>query len=106
MKLDRCPTCKRRYVRSGEANRRLWALYHAMAEKIAVRGQHFSADTWHLWAKSKWLGCTDHVLPNGKTLTVPASTAGLDVQAFSDFMTAVESWANEHGVYLEDDVFA
>jgi hypothetical protein len=65
-----------------------------------------SAETWHLWARSKWLGCDDFKLPSGKTLTIPRSTAGLDVAEFSDYMTAVEAWANEHDVYLEDEVFA
>lgn len=102
MRTDRCPTCKRRLTRSSEANRRYWALLHAMAEKIKPRGQTFSADAFHIWAKSKWLGCTDTVLPSGKTMTQPNSTASLDVGQFGDYLTAVEAWANEHGVFLED----
>ena len=77
-------------------------MYHALSERLPVRGQHFSPDVWHLWAKSKWLGCEDRVLPSGKVITVPNSTAGLKPPAFNDYMTAVESWANERGVYLED----
>lgn len=73
-----------------------------MADRLRPRGQAFSAETWHLWAKTRFLGADDHVLPNGKTLVIPHSTAGLDVAEFSDYMTAVESWANEHDVYLED----
>ena len=41
-------------------------------------------------------------LPNGKTLLIPHSTADLDVGEFSEYLSAVEAWANERGVYLED----
>ena len=102
MKQDRCLTCRRRMTRSSEANRRLWAIYHLMAEKIQPRGQSYSAETWHKWAASKWLGCDDVKLPSGKVLTIPKSTSELDTSEFNTYMTAVESWANEHGVYLED----
>jgi hypothetical protein len=77
-----------------------------MAEGIHPRGQTFSAETWHLWCKSKWLGCTDHILPNGKTMTIARSTAELDVPEFDAYMTAVEAWANERGVFLEDAEWA
>ena len=100
--IDRCPTCKRRIKRSSEANRRYWAILHLLSERIKPRGNAHSAETWHLWCKSKFLGCTDHVLPSGKTMTIPNSTAELDTAAFNDYMTAVEAWANERGVYLED----
>ena len=100
--ITRCPTCKRRHTRSSEANRRYWSLLHAMAEKLQPRGQTYSAETFHLWAKSKFLGATDHVLPSGKTMTIPNSTAGLDTTAFADYMTKVEAFANERGVFLED----
>jgi NinB protein len=106
MRLDRCPTCKRRHTRSSPANKRYWALLHVLAEKLPVRGTTYSAEQWHLWARSKWLGCADYTLPSGKTLVIPRSTATLDVAEFSDYMTALEAWANEHDVYLEDEIFA
>jgi len=102
MNIDRCPTCKRRIRRSSKQNRRYWALLHAMAEKIRPLGVSFSAETWHLWAKSKWMGCNDAVLPNGKVMTIPHSTADLDTPEFNDYMTRCEEWANEHGAWLED----
>lgn len=102
MRIDRCPTCKRRITRSSESNRKYWALLHVMAEKLRPRGQTFSAETFHLWAKSKFLGCTDHVLPSGKTMTIPVSTANLDQDEFNKFLDKVEAFANEHGVWLED----
>jgi NinB protein len=102
MAVSRCPTCRRKMTRSSEANRRLWALYHAMSERIHPAEQTYSAEQWHLWAKSKYLGAEDHVLPNGKTITIPNSTAGLDTAAFDAFMTQVEAFANERGCFLED----
>ena len=102
MRIDRCPTCKRRLTRSSESNRKYWAILHRMSEKIRPRGQVFSAETFHLWAKSKFLGATDHMLPSGNTVTIPNSTATLDQDEFGKYLDKVEAFANEHGVYLED----
>jgi hypothetical protein len=102
MRIDRCPTCKRRLKRSSEANRRYWALLNLMAEKMRPEGQAYSVDNYHRWAKIKFLGCIEHKLPGGKTMTEPNSTADLDTAEFSDFMTKVEAFANEYGVFLED----
>lgn len=65
------------------------------------QGRTFSADQWHVYAKSRWIGCEDVTLPNGKTLAIPKSSAALDTAEFADYMTAVEAWAAEHGVYLD-----
>lgn len=99
---DRCPTCRRKIKRSSEQNRRLWAIYHALAEKLRPNGQVFSAHSYHLYFKSKYLGCTEHKLPNGKTLLVPNSTAELDIAEFSEYLDRVEAFAAERDVYLED----
>jgi hypothetical protein len=99
---ERCKTCGRRMKRSNPQNARLWLLYHALSEKLPVRGQTFSADTWHVWAKTKFLGADDVILPSGKTLTLPRSTAQLDVAEFADYMTKLEAWANEQGVFLDE----
>ena len=102
MRVDRCPTCKRRITRSSESNRKYWALLHVMAEKMHPLGQTFSAETWHLWAKSRFLGCTDHVLPAGKSFVIPISTANLDQEQFGIYLDRVEAFANEHNCWLED----
>jgi hypothetical protein len=101
---DRCPTCHRRHTRTNDANRRYWLLLHAIADKVRPGGNAYSADTWHTYCKSRWLGCDDVALPNGKTLTIPRSTAALDVAEFGDYMDAVEAWAHERDVWLEDAV--
>jgi hypothetical protein len=99
--MKRCPTCGRRELRSSEANRRYWSLVHAIAER-PVKGVHYSADTWHIWLKQRFLGSKDIELPSGKTVTIPMSTASLDTSEFSDYMTKVEVWANEHDIYLSE----
>ena len=103
MKIARCPTCKRRMTRSNDANRRLWAIYHSMAEKIKPKDQSYSAEQWHLYCKSRFLGADDVRLPSGKVMVVVRSTADLDVAEFDSYMTAVEALANEHGAFLEDE---
>lgn len=76
-----------------------------IAAKVHPQGETYSAETWHLYCKSRWLGADDVKLPNGKTITIPRSTADLDVADFGAYMDQVEAWANEHGAWLEDEVF-
>ena len=73
-----------------------------MADKIKPEGQQYSPETWHTWGKSKFLGCDDIKMPNGKTVTVPKSTAGLSVDEFGDYMMQIEQFANSRGVYLDE----
>ena len=86
--------------RSTEANRRYWLLVHLMSEKL-LAGK-FSADSWHAYCKSRFLGADDLALPNGRTIVVPHSSAALDTAEFNDYMTRVEAWAAEHGVWLDE----
>jgi hypothetical protein len=104
MNVETCPTCHRRLRRSNPQNARLWLLYHVLSEKLPMRGETYSADSWHCWAKSKFLGCTETKLPNGKIIILPNSTADLDVAEFNDYMTRLEAWANEHGVWLDEEM--
>src|SRR5690349_22765406 len=93
----RCPTCKRRHKRTSEANRRLWAIYAAMSDKLRPDGKTYSPEQYHLYAKTRFLGCRDMELPGGKTLAIPNSSADLDADEFADFMASVEALAAEHG---------
>lgn len=106
MKPDRCPHCKRKMKRSNEANRRLWLIYHLMADKLRPQGQAYSAETWHVYMKQRYLGCDDVRMPNGKVIPIPRSTADLGTDKFNEYMYAVEAWANEHGVYLDEEIAA
>ena len=98
----RCPTCRRRFKRSSEANRRLWAIYGAMSDKLRPDGKTYSPEQFHLYFKQRLLGCRDFDLPGGKVLTIPNSSADLDTDEFNEFMQAVETMAAEHGVYLDE----
>jgi hypothetical protein len=109
--MDRCPTCHRKHKRGNPANARLWALYHEMAAKpwpdydddgVQIGWVRHSAETFHIYYKSRFLGCDDFSLPNGKTLSIPRSTANLDVAEFSAYMDQVEADAALRGVFLAD----
>lgn len=99
---DRCPGCGRRKTRSNPANAMYWSLLHLMAEKLRPGGIAYSAEQFHTYYKSRFLGCDDIQMPNGKTLTIPRSTANLDVAEFSDYFDAVQADAAERGVHLSE----
>lgn len=65
-------------------------------------GVRYSPDAWHEVFKRMFLGADDVGLPDGKVVSISKSTTDLDKPAFNDYMTQVEVWANERGVYLED----
>ncbi len=101
-KPARCPACGRREKRSSEANRRYWKLVSALSETLKPDGAAYGINAWHLWLKSRFLGCEDVKLPNGATIAEPHSSADLDPEEFSNYMTAVEAWAAERGCYLDE----
>lgn len=97
----RCPTCGQEEKRSNDQNSRYWKLLSKLAEK-PVQGVKYSSETWHTYCKFKWLGAEDITLPNGKVITQPKSTAGLTKPEFSEYMMNVETWCNEHNVWLDE----
>ena len=99
---NRCPTCHRRHKRTRSQNARLWKLYTALSDKLRPGGETYSPKQYHLYYKEKFIGATDYRLPNGKVLTIPNSTADLDVAEFSEYMEQVEADAAERGVYLDE----
>lgn len=98
----RCPACGRLQKRSTQANARYWLLLHLIAEKVRPLDRSYSPESWHTYFKSRFLGCDDIPLPNGKTVVQPKSSAALDTAEFADYQTQVEAWAAERDVYLED----
>ena len=104
MTAKRCPTCGRREKRSNPANARYWLLLHTIAAKLRPGGKTYSADQMHIYYKSRFLGCDDVALPNGKVLTIPRSTAQLESTEFAEYVTKVEADAAERGVYLDMEV--
>lgn len=105
-KITRCPTCNRPHKRTHPQNARLWLLYHALADGLRPGGASYSAETWHRYCASKFLGCDEIALPNRKTLLIPRSTSALDVAEFNEYMEKVEAFAAEHDVWLADREYA
>lgn len=98
----RCPTCHRLHKRSHPQNARYWLLLHAIADKVRPLGVEHSAEIWHEYFKSRYIGCDDVTLPNGRVLTRTKSTTDLDVAEFNDYMARVEEWARDRDVWLDE----
>ena len=75
--------------RSGEQNRRYWAILNQIAAEAWIDGKQFSADAWHEFAKRKFIGCEE--TPGGGSVGI--STTTLSVSEFSDYTTRVEVYA-------------
>jgi len=97
-----CPTCGMKKKRSSEANRMYWALLNLIAEQLPVKGQGYTAATWHEFLKLRYLGAHDVMLPNGKTVHITVSTSALTNEEFGEYMDKCLAWAAEHGVVLPD----
>jgi hypothetical protein len=65
-------------------------------------GVQYAAESYHQYYKSKFLGCSDVALPDGKVLIIPQSSADLDVAEFSEYFTKVEADLADRGVFLDD----
>jgi len=100
--IVRCPTCGRKQRRSTEANRRYWGLLHEISEAIKPERTQYSSECWHEYFKQRFIGSEDFTLPNGKVQTRAFSSAELDKAEFSEYMTKVEAWAADKGVYLQE----
>jgi hypothetical protein len=71
--------------RSGEQNRRLWAILTDVAEQAVVDGKRFSKEAWFEYFKGQFAPKQEG--PNG---LVAVSTTQMTKQQFGDFMTRVE----------------
>jgi hypothetical protein len=71
--------------RSGEQNRRLWALLTDIAEQAVIEGKRFSKESWFEHLKSEFAPKQEG--PHG---LVAMSTTQMTKQQFADFMTRVE----------------
>lgn len=108
MKSERCKACGRTVNRSTIQNARYWALLHKLEHLLVPDAwtrekRYYSADVWHLHLKKTFLGCEDVRLPDGSTVPMPVSSATLDKVQFSNYLTAVEAFAAEHGVTLDSE---
>jgi hypothetical protein len=102
MKPHRCPTCGQVEKRNNEQNKKYWALINEITDKLKPNGHAYSADSWHLYFKQRFIGQDDIRLPNGKVCTQPKSTVDLDKTEMSDYITQVEQFADKYGVFSEE----
>lgn len=75
--------------RSGDQNRRYWALLNEIAAQAWVGGRQYSADVWHAEFAGQFIGWND--TPSGNR--VPISTTSLSVDEFSAYMDRIEAYA-------------
>ena len=73
-----------------------------MADKLRPDGRHYTAESFHIYFRSRFLGCDEYEMPNRETMLIPRSTANLDADEFSDYLAKVEADAAERGVYLDE----
>lgn len=102
IRLDRCPTCKRRITRNHAQNARYWLLLHKMSDGLKPDGVTYSAEMWHRYCASRFLGNNEFILPNKRVILEPKSTSALDVSEFGLYMDACEAWANDNNVWLDE----
>jgi hypothetical protein len=100
--VRKCPTCGRTHKRSTEQNKRLWALYTELSNKLTPGGKTYSPKQFHIYYKKRFLGCTDFRLPDGSVLPIVESTSDLDTADFAVFLEQVEADAAHRGVFLDD----
>lgn len=73
-----------------------------MSESLKTENGKYSADIWHEYCKSRYIGVEEIQLPSGEILKKPLSSAELDKEQFNIYMTQVEVFAAENGIYLAD----
>lgn len=83
-------------------NRRYWAIMHEIAEQLKINDQQMTAEVWHEWAKRRFIGVREIVLPDGEIAILGMTSTELSVADFSDYMQMLEAWAVEHGVIFND----
>ena len=97
--MKRCPLCHQIERRSNEANKRYWAVLGEIANQfIGVNGRRFSSIALHYYFRLLYLGGIDTKLPDGKVHTEPESTADLDQERMSEYITKIEHWCAENGI--------
>ncbi len=83
-------------------NRRYWAIMHEIAEQLKINDQQMIAEVWHEWAKRRFIGVKEIVLPDGEVVVLGMTSTELTVPEFSDYMQMIEAWAVDHGVIFNE----
>jgi hypothetical protein len=102
----KCPTCGRN-KRTNKQNARLHLLFTEIAAHVKAKdGLYHPMPWWKVQFKDRWLGYDEFQRSDGTTIYVLKKTSDLDVEPLNEFMMKVEQWANEHGVYLDEEIAA
>ena len=101
-RLLRCPTCGRKHSRSTEQNKYYWSVLNEIADQLKPNGHAYSAESFHLYFKQRFLGQDDIRLPNGKIFSQPKSTVDLDTTEMTEYITKVEEFATRYGVRFDE----
>lgn len=82
--------------RSLEQNARLHALLTDVAANAWVQGRQYDLETWKEFFRQRFIGTEEITMPDNKRVERGLSTTTLNVHEFSDFMTKIEEYAQDH----------
>lgn len=82
--------------RSLDQNARLHALLTDVAAHSWVEGRQYDLETWKEFFRQRFIGTEEITMPDGKRIERGISTTTLNVHEFSDFMTKIEEYAQDH----------
>ena len=99
--------------RSGEQNKRYWALIREVAGTVWVSmpmnpGDRHSEwgqrqcdpEVWHMFFRKAFIGTDSARMPDGDSIEVPISTTTLTVDEMTTYMRDIEQWCVEQGFPL------
>ncbi len=100
--MAKCPVCGRDKKRSLPQNARLHALFTEIAANVKAKdGLYHHMEWWKVMCKDRWLGYVEFKRPDGETIYQLKSTSDCTVDELNEFMTKVEVFAAEKGVWVE-----
>lgn len=100
---ERCPTCGQRKKRSNPQNARLHSLFTLLQDNVkAADGQFHHLQWWKAMCKAQWLGFDEYRRPDGEAIQVLRSTSECDVAELNEFMSKVEAYCAQRGVWLDE----
>lgn len=87
--------------RSGQQNRRHWAIVTQIAENAWVAGRQHSKEVWHEFLARRFGIMREMTLPDGEIVLTRVSTSDMDADEFNKMMAQIEAYAvSELGIEL------
>lgn len=83
--------------RSGDQNKRYWALLREVAATVWVNGRQFSDEVWHEQFKRIFIGLEEITLPDGGVESRGISTTTLNISDMGRYMDEICQWCLELG---------